>query len=147
MVGPEVVERMDAMLDVGLATTLAGLSLVALVFLMSRVQQIEVEAGTIRAKRSGSDVYAQALSREARRLRGAARLVVFAAVACFTSAILMLAYFDTFGEVDLLAPGATQTDQALAAWDVGLTGIPFLFGLASLLAATLALGWDWVTRG
>lgn len=143
--GDDLIEHLDATLDLGLATTLAGLSLVAFVFLSGRVQQIEVEAGTIRVKRGGADAYASSLASEAKRLRLTARLVVLAAAACFASAILMLGFFDTFGEVDLRQPDAADGDRAVAVLDVVLTGITFLFGLVALLAATLAFGWEWLS--
>lgn len=140
MVDAQKLEALDAILNVNMAAGLAGLSLVAFMFLLSRVQSIEQEAGVIKVKRSGADAYANALLGDLKRMRLAARMVLAATVLLLVSAILMLVAFDTFAE-------SSAFDGGAVVWfDVVLTGATFLFGLVALLVATLALGWDVLTR-
>lgn len=142
MVDAAKLEALDAVLNVNMAAGLAGLSLVTFTFLLGRVKDLEQEAGVIKVKRGGADSYAAAMLGDLRRMRWAARLVIIATVLLLLSAILMLVAFDTFAETSI---GAGDSTAAIW-WDVAVTGATFLFGLVALLLATLALGWDVLTR-
>lgn len=144
-----VIETFDQLLNINMATTLAGLALISFALLISRVKDMEQESILVRGKKAGTAAYRAAIEKDMERMRLGARLLIIAAVACFASAVLMLVAFDTFLEVDLSDPEAPAGARSMALMDVWLTGLTFLFGLGSLLLGSIILSLEWLqgTRG